>query len=117
MPMSTALHVEKTGSTTTHLELLGAWAEFTTPNLCVLQDMLSALGKLSEVVQQRYSAVVPTSIVWGYGRPLWDPTARKHGLKPLRVMLLGPAASGKSTQCAMLAARWVMARRCTVHTV
>jgi hypothetical protein len=72
---------------------------------CVLQDMLGTLGQLSEVVQQRYSAVVPTSFVWGYGRPLWDPSSRKHGLKPLKILLLGPAASGKSTQCALLAAR------------
>lgn len=67
--------------------------------------MLGTLGQLSEVVQQRYSAVVPTSFVWGYGRSLWDFSSRKHGLKPLKILLLGPAASGKSTQCALLAAR------------
>jgi hypothetical protein len=77
--------------------------------MVTLQDMLGTLGQLSEVVQQCYSAVVPTSFVWGYGRPLWDPSSRKHGLKPLKILLLGPAASGKSTQCALLAARWVQA--------
>ena len=48
-----------------------------------------------------FSSLYPTTItpahVWGYGRPRWDPTARVYGSKPLRIILLGPAAVGKST--------------------
>jgi hypothetical protein len=72
---------------------------------CALQDQQTALGKLGLELHQRYPFVVPSSFVWGFGRPLWDPTARVLGLKPLRVMVLGPAASGKSIQCSMLAER------------
>ncbi len=46
--------------------------------------------------------------MWGYGRPLWDPAVREHGLRPLRVMLLGPVAAGKSTQCGLLAEHFGM---------
>lgn len=72
---------------------------------CRLQELLSTVGQLSELLHGRYPTAVPSSFVWGYGRPLWDVSSRAHGLKPLRVVLLGPAASGKSTQCAVLASR------------
>lgn len=45
---------------------------------------------------------VPSSYVWGFGRALWDPKARAYGLKPLRTMVLGPAAAGKTVLCEML---------------
>lgn len=73
---------------------------------CALQDQQTALGKLGLELHQRYPFVVPSSFVWGFGRPLWDPAARVLGLKPLRVMVLGPASSGKSMQCSMLAERY-----------
>lgn len=78
--------------------------------LCT-QEVLGAVGQLSEVLHERYPTAIPSSFVWGYGRPLWDLSSRVHGFKPLRVMLLGPAASGKSTQCAILASRYVCANR------
>lgn len=74
---------------------------------CVVQDQQTALGQLGLELHQRYPFVVPSSFVWGFGRPLWDPAVRVLGLKPLRVMVLGPAASGKSMQCSMLAERYV----------
>ncbi|KAF8071222.1 GLTP1 [Scenedesmus sp. PABB004] len=69
-------------------------------------DLLSTVGRLSELLQRAYPAAIPSSFVWGFGRPLWDAAARRPGRKPLRLMMLGPAASGKSTQCAALAARF-----------
>jgi hypothetical protein len=45
---------------------------------------------------------VPASYVWGFGRALWDPKVRAYGLKPLRAMVLGPAAAGKTVLCEML---------------
>ncbi len=49
---------------------------------------------------------MPASFVWGFGRPLWDPGARTYGRKPLHVMLLGPAASGKTALAEQLAAAY-----------
>lgn len=71
----------------------------------VMQDLQTALGKLGLELHQRYPFAVPNSFVWGFGRPLWNPSVRVLGLKPLRVMVLGPAASGKSMQCSLLADR------------
>lgn len=73
------------------------------PSLACLQDLQTALGKMGLELHQRYPSAVPSSFVWGFGRPLWDPSVRVLGLKPLRMMVLGPAASGKSMQCSMLA--------------
>eukprot|EP00775_Hariotina_reticulata_P013032 gene13032-13161_t len=70
------------------------------------QDVLASVGKLSEVLHQHYPSVVHSSSVWGFGRPLWDISCRMHGYKPLKIMVLGPAASGKSTQCALLARKF-----------
>ena len=54
----------------------------------------------------RRALQVPASFVWGFGRPLWDPAARTYGQKPLRVVLLGPAASGKTALAEQLAAAY-----------
>jgi hypothetical protein len=70
-----------------------------------IQDAQTAIGRMGLELHQRYPSAVPSSFVWGFGRPLWDPAVRMLGLKPLRVMVLGPAASGKSMQCSMLAVR------------
>ncbi|PNH05620.1 Adenylate kinase, chloroplastic [Tetrabaena socialis] len=59
--------------------------------------------RLAEAVHRHYPDVVTRHFVWGYGRQLWDPEVRVHGHRPLRVIVMGPAASGKSTQCALLA--------------
>jgi hypothetical protein len=64
--------------------------------------------RLAEAVHRHYSDVVTQHFVWGYGRQLWDPPVRRHGLRPLRVMVLGPAAAGKSTLCALLSAHFGM---------
>lgn len=94
-----------------HMALCGVHA-------CCMQDAQTAIGKLGLELHQRYPCVVPSSFVWGFGRPLWDPTARVLGLKPLRVMVLGPAASGKSMQCSMLADRLVLCvRDCCCETL
>eukprot|EP00879_Flechtneria_rotunda_P032088 GHRR01035240.1.p1 GENE.GHRR01035240.1~~GHRR01035240.1.p1 ORF type:complete len:660 (+),score=243.45 GHRR01035240.1:528-2507(+) len=70
------------------------------------QELLSTAGRLSELLHECYPLAVPPSAVWGYGRPLWDPSCRVYGRKPLRILLLGPAASGKSTASAILASRF-----------
>lgn len=64
--------------------------------------------RLAEAVHRSYPDVVTRHFVWGYGRQLWDEAVRVHGHRPLKVMVLGPAASGKSTQCDMLAAHFGM---------
>ncbi|KAK9808730.1 hypothetical protein WJX72_002676 [[Myrmecia] bisecta] len=64
-----------------------------------------AYFRLLEQISFRYPPQMPACNVWGYGRPLWDPACRIYGLKPLRVMVLGPAAAGKSTQCERLGAQ------------
>lgn len=69
------------------------------------QDPAGALARLAEALQALYPSLVPPSLVWGYGRALWDPATRVYGRKPLRVAVLGPAGSGKSTQCELLATR------------
>jgi hypothetical protein len=71
----------------------------------LLQDIPQAIGRLGLQLHQRYPSAVPSSFVWGFGRPLWDQSVRELGRKPLRIMVLGPAASGKSMQCGMLAER------------
>lgn len=72
----------------------------------VLQQLLATITHLSDVLHQHYPAVVPLSFVWGYGRALWDTGCRLPGQKQLKVILLGPAASGKSTQAELLADRY-----------
>ncbi|GLC37755.1 Adenylate kinase [Pleodorina starrii] len=64
--------------------------------------------RLAEAVHRHYPDVVNRHFVWGYGRQLWDPAARAHGLRPLRALVLGPAAAGKSTLCGLLAAHFGM---------
>lgn len=64
--------------------------------------------RLAEAVHHHYPDVVTRHFVWGYGRPLWDAGVRAYGLRPLRVMVLGAAASGKTTQCHLLAAHFGM---------
>lgn len=82
--------------------------------LACVQDLQTAIGKLGLELHKRYPSAVPSNFVWGFGRPLWDPTVRVLGLKPLRIIVLGPAASGKSMQCSMLAERCA---RCNIPTV
>ncbi|GAX74660.1 hypothetical protein CEUSTIGMA_g2108.t1 [Chlamydomonas eustigma] len=65
-------------------------------------DAAAAFSHLAEAVHRVYPEVVVKHFVWGYGRSLWDASVRKYGEHPLRVMVLGPAGSGKSTQCEML---------------
>lgn len=84
------------------------------------QDPSAALAKLTEALQRFYPSMVPKSLIWGYGRPLWDPSSRVYGRKPLRVVVLGPAGSGKSTQCELLSHRCVPGRdrsRASLHGV
>ncbi|EFJ40819.1 adenylate kinase [Volvox carteri f. nagariensis] len=64
--------------------------------------------RLAEAVHRHYPDVVTRHFVWGYGRQLWDLSVRSHGLRPLCVMVLGPAAAGKSTLCDMLAGHFGM---------
>jgi hypothetical protein len=74
--------------------------------LLLLQNLPATLGRLLELLQQQYPAAIAPSSVWGYGQPLWDAGRRVYGEHPLRLVLLGPAACGKSTQGALLAKRW-----------
>lgn len=63
-----------------------------------------SFSRLAEAVHKHYPDVVTRHFVWGYGRGLWDAAVRVHGRRALKVMVLGAAASGKSTQCERLSA-------------
>lgn len=56
----------------------------------------------------QYPDVVVREFVWGYGRSLWDTSVRKYGEHPLRVMVLGPAAAGKSSLCEKMAKHFAL---------
>jgi hypothetical protein len=61
---------------------------------------------IMEAVADRFPTVVPPCHVWGFGRQLWDRGARVHGQHPLCVVVLGPAAVGKTSVAANIAARF-----------
>ena len=65
-------------------------------------DSAAAFSRFAESVHLLYPEVVVKHFVWGYGRSLWDENVRRYGEHPLRVFVLGPAGSGKTTQCEML---------------
>ena len=44
--------------------------------------------------------------VWGYGQQLWDTSVRIYGQMQLKVVILGPAGSGKTTQCKLLSQKF-----------
>ncbi len=81
--------------------LFDAWVENTS-------DVAASFSRLAEVVHQHYPEVVVPHFVYGYGRALWDPAVRQYGRHTLHVMVLGPVASGKSTQCELLAQRFAL---------
>ena len=70
------------------------------------EPLTAAICRLKEAVARRNPQIVQQSTVWGFGRPLWDPSVRTPGEAPLRIMLLGPAASGKSSQADRLCAEY-----------
>jgi hypothetical protein len=59
---------------------------------------ISARPGMKESIATVEPRIVPMSTVWGFGRPRWDVGVREYGKKPLRAAIVGPAASGKSTQ-------------------
>lgn len=80
----------------------GLWdADITLP-----EDADAAYYSLMEAVADRFRSVVPPNHVWGFGRQLWDRSARVHGRRPLCVLLLGPVGVGKTSVAARLAERF-----------
>lgn len=73
-------------------------------------DMHASYCQLLEAISNWYPSVVPPSNVWGYGRPLWDESCRVYGHRPLRIVVLGPAASGKTSLCAILSHTFAIPR-------
>jgi len=63
---------------------------------------------MMEAVADRFKDIVPPCHVWGFGSQLWDKSRRVHGSRPLNMMVLGPAAAGKTTIAIELAARFGM---------
>ena len=59
-----------------------------------------------EAVSEHAPDVVPLHEVWGYGQGLWDKTVRTYGRPIVRISIIGPAASGKSTQAKLLEHRF-----------
>ena len=66
----------------------------------------AAYCQLMEAVSQHAPDVVPLYEVWGYGQGLWDKTVRTYGRPIVRISIIGPAASGKSTQAKLLEHRF-----------
>ncbi len=50
----------------------------------VSEDSDMVFAALIEAISALYPALLPASAIWGYGRPLWDPSCRVRGQKPLR---------------------------------
>jgi hypothetical protein len=61
---------------------------------------------LMEAVATHFPMVVPQCHVWGFGRQLWDRSARVYGRHPLCVLILGPTAVGKTTIAMSIAERF-----------
>ncbi|KAK3280983.1 adenylate kinase [Cymbomonas tetramitiformis] len=59
-------------------------------------------ARLKESIAITSPQTMPLSAVWGFGQPLYDLSCRTHGRQPLRVVLLGPALSGKTTHALTL---------------
>ena len=72
-------------------------------DITLQEDPEAAYCCMMEAVADRFAAVVPPCHVWGFGRQLWDRERRVHGRRPLCVMVLGPAAVGKTTVAARVA--------------
>ena len=78
----------------------------------VFQHMISYDGhavryaRFKEAIATVEPTIVPMSSVWGFGRPRWDEAVREYGRKPLRAAIVGPAASGKSTQAWKIAEKF-----------
>ena len=66
----------------------------------------AAYCKLMEAVSEHAPDVVPLHEVWGYGQGLWDKTVRTYGRPIVRISIIGPAASGKTTQAKLLEHRF-----------
>lgn len=62
--------------------------------------------RLLEAVSIHVPAQIPSHQVWGYGQPFWDPSVREYGKMQLKVIILGPAGSGKTTQCNLLSKKF-----------
>ena len=82
-----------------HMDAFQAW-------VLIDGDQAASYHRLVEAVHKAYPDVVTRQFTYGYGRHLWDPAVRRYGQKPLKMMVLGPAAVGKTTQCELLAAHF-----------
>jgi hypothetical protein len=72
-------------------------------DLTLHEDPEASYFSLMETIADHFPTVVPPCQVWGYGRQLWDRSARVYGRRPLCVLILGPAAVGKTTIAACVA--------------
>ena len=75
-------------------------------DIVLQEDPEAAYCCLMEAIADKFQSIVPPCHVWGYGRQLWDRSRRVHGRRPLCVLVLGPAASGKTTLAAPIAQRF-----------
>ena len=95
-------HVQTELSAADEVAAEGVWDA----DIILPEDADAAYYSLMEAVADRFQSVVPPNHVWGFGRQLWDHTARVHGRRPLCVLLLGPAAVGKTSVAARIAERF-----------
>lgn len=69
-------------------------------------DVDAVYSRLLEELSRLYPGLLPTSAIWGFGRPLWDPACRVQGQRPLRCtpsLTCTPAARTSLTRHGMLA--------------
>ncbi len=69
-------------------------------------DVDAVYSRLLEELSRLYPGLLPTSAIWGFGRPLWDPACRMQDQRPLRCtpsLTCTPAARNLLTRHGMLA--------------
>lgn len=62
--------------------------------------------RLLECISLYVPQQISTPQVWGYGQQLWDHGVRQYGQMQLKVVILGPAGSGKTTQCKLISEKY-----------
>jgi hypothetical protein len=66
----------------------------------------AAYFRLMEAIADRFPLIVPPCDVWGLGKQLWNQSSRAHGRHPLCVLILGPAAVGKTSVAIRISKRF-----------
>ena len=66
-------------------------------DVVVNHDLEASECRLLEAAQRCAPGLIEACDIWGKGRSLWDPATRVYGNRTTRLIIIGPAASGKTT--------------------